>query len=55
MLLLVPERVIRFRVRTVLAIFGLAIAVWSLLHLVSIARHVLVYRTVTESSAAVTW
>ena len=43
MLLLVPERVIRFRVRTVLAIFGLAIAVWSLLHLVSIARHVLVW------------
>jgi predicted PurR-regulated permease PerM len=43
MLLSVPERVIRFRVRTILAIFGLAIAVWSLLHLVSIARHVIVW------------
>ncbi|HEX7311972.1 MAG TPA: AI-2E family transporter [Gaiellaceae bacterium] len=38
-----PERVIRFRVRTILAIFGLAIAVWSLLHLVSVAQHVLVW------------
>ena len=37
------ERVIRFRVRTILAIFGLAIAVWALLHLASIARHVLVW------------
>jgi predicted PurR-regulated permease PerM len=43
MLLSVSERVIRFRVRTILAIFGLAIAVWTLLHLVSIARHVLVW------------
>jgi predicted PurR-regulated permease PerM len=39
----VPERIIRFRVRTILAIFGLAIAVWTLLHLVSIARHVLIW------------
>jgi predicted PurR-regulated permease PerM len=39
----VTERVIRFRVRTILAIFGLAIAVWALLHLASIARHVLVW------------
>ena len=37
------ERVIRFRVRTILAIFGLAIAVWALLHIVSVARHVLVW------------
>lgn len=37
------ERVIRFRVRTVLAVFGLAIVVWALLHLVSVARHVLVW------------
>jgi predicted PurR-regulated permease PerM len=37
------ERVIRFRVRTVLAVFGLAIAVWALLHLVAVARHVLVW------------
>lgn len=37
------ERIIRFRVRTILAIFGLAIAVWTLLHLVSVARHVLVW------------
>ena len=37
------ERVIRFRVRTVLAVLGLVVAVWALLHLVSIARHVLVW------------
>jgi predicted PurR-regulated permease PerM len=43
MLPAVTERVIRFRVRTILAIFGLAIAVWAVLHLVSIARHVLVW------------
>jgi predicted PurR-regulated permease PerM len=43
MLPAVPERIIRFRVRTILAIFGLAIAVWTLLHLVSIARHVLIW------------
>jgi hypothetical protein len=39
----VPERVIRFRVRTILAIFGLAIATWALLHIVSIARQVIVW------------
>jgi predicted PurR-regulated permease PerM len=39
----VAERVIHFRVRTVLAIFGLAIAVWAVLHVVSVARHVLVW------------
>jgi predicted PurR-regulated permease PerM len=43
MLPAVTERVIRFRVHTILSIFGLAIAVWALLHLVSIARHVLVW------------
>jgi predicted PurR-regulated permease PerM len=37
------ERVIRFRIRTVLTIFALAIAVWALLHLVAVARHVLVW------------
>jgi len=39
----VAERVVSFRVRTVLAIFALAIATWALLHLVSVARHVLVW------------
>jgi len=43
MLSAVTERVIRFRVRTILAVFGLAIGVWSLLHIVSVARHVLVW------------
>ena len=43
MLSAVAERVIRFRVRTILAVFGLAIAVWALLHIVSVARHVLVW------------
>jgi len=37
------ERVIRFRVRTVLAVFALAIAVLALLRLVAVARHVLVW------------
>ncbi len=37
------ERVIRFRVRTILTIFALAITVWALLHIVSLARHVLVW------------
>ncbi len=39
----VAERVIRFRVRTILAVLGIAIAVWALLHIVSVARHVLVW------------
>jgi predicted PurR-regulated permease PerM len=43
MLSAVAERVIRFRVRTILAIFGLAIAVWALLHIVLVARQVLVW------------
>jgi predicted PurR-regulated permease PerM len=43
MLSAVAERVIRFRVRTILAVFGLAIGVWALLHVVSVARHVLVW------------
>jgi predicted PurR-regulated permease PerM len=42
-LLAVAERVVSFRVRTVLALFALAIAVWTVLHLVSVARHVLVW------------
>ena len=41
------ERVIRFRVRTVLTIFALAIAVWTVLHIVSVARHVLVWVAVS--------
>src|SRR5262245_8899770 len=39
----VAERVIRFRVRTILAIFALAIATWTVLHIASIARSVLVW------------
>ena len=41
------ERVIRFRVRTILTIFALAIAVWTVLHIVSVARHVLVWVAVS--------
>jgi predicted PurR-regulated permease PerM len=41
------DRVIRFRVRTILAVFGLAIAVWTVLHVVSVARHVLVWFAVS--------
>ena len=41
------DRVIRFRVRTILAIFGLAVAAWTVLHVVSVARHVLVWVAVS--------
>src|SRR5439155_10699253 len=37
------SRVFRFRVRTILAVFGLVIAVWAHLPVVSLARHVLVW------------
>jgi predicted PurR-regulated permease PerM len=37
------ERVVRFPVRTVLTVLGLIVAVYALLHVVVIARHVLVY------------
>jgi predicted PurR-regulated permease PerM len=37
------ERVIRFRVRTILAVLGIAIAVFALLKVVIIARHVLTW------------
>jgi predicted PurR-regulated permease PerM len=39
----VAERIVRFRVRTILSILGLVIAVWALLRIVSIARHVIVW------------
>ena len=37
------ERVIRFPVRTVLTVLGLIVAVWALLHVVVVARSVIVY------------
>jgi predicted PurR-regulated permease PerM len=37
------ERIIRIRVRTILMIFALAIATWALLHIVSIARQVIIW------------
>jgi predicted PurR-regulated permease PerM len=43
MLSAVGERVIRFPVRTVLAVLGLIIAVWIVIDVISIARHVLVW------------
>jgi len=39
----VADRIVRFRVRTILAVFGIAILVWGLLHIVSVARHVIVW------------
>jgi predicted PurR-regulated permease PerM len=39
----VTERVVSFRVRTILTILALVIAVWALLRIVSIARHVIVW------------
>jgi predicted PurR-regulated permease PerM len=43
MLCAMAERVVSFRVRTILGIFLIAIAVWTVLHVVSVARHVLVW------------
>jgi predicted PurR-regulated permease PerM len=37
------ERVVRFPVRTILTVLGLIVAVWALLHVVMVARSVLVY------------
>jgi predicted PurR-regulated permease PerM len=37
------ERVVSFRVRTILSVLGLVVAVWALLHLIATARHVVVY------------
>jgi predicted PurR-regulated permease PerM len=37
------ERVVTFRVRTILSVLGLVVVVWALLHIVSTARHVVVY------------
>jgi predicted PurR-regulated permease PerM len=39
----VIERIVRFRVRTILSILGLVIAVWALLRIISIARHIIVW------------
>ena len=37
------ERIIRFRVRTILTVLGLAVAVWALLHVITVTRQVLVW------------
>jgi predicted PurR-regulated permease PerM len=37
------ERVVRFPVRTILTVLGLIIAVWALLHVIVVARSVIVY------------
>jgi predicted PurR-regulated permease PerM len=37
------ERVVRFPVRTILAVLGLIVAVWVLLHVIVVARSVIVY------------
>jgi predicted PurR-regulated permease PerM len=39
----VTERVVRFRVRTILSVLGLIVLVWALLHVISLARHVVVW------------
>jgi Predicted permease len=39
----VAERIIRFRVRTILTVLGLVILVWGLIHVVSVARQVVVW------------
>src|SRR5438477_4705489 len=36
-----PERVVRLRLRSVLAVIGMVLAVWGLFHVVSIARQVI--------------
>jgi predicted PurR-regulated permease PerM len=37
------ERVVRFPVKTILTVLGLIVAVWALLHVIAIARSVIVY------------
>jgi len=37
------ERIVRFPVKTVLTVLGLIIVVWGLLHVIVIARSVIVY------------
>src|SRR5438445_811893 len=37
------ERVVRFPVKTVLTVLGLIVAVWALLHVIVVARSVIVY------------
>jgi predicted PurR-regulated permease PerM len=39
----IPDRAIRFPVRTVLTVLGIVIAVWSLIQVVSITRNVLTW------------
>jgi predicted PurR-regulated permease PerM len=39
----VTERIVRFRVRTILAILGLVLVVWALIRILSIARSVIVW------------
>jgi predicted PurR-regulated permease PerM len=43
MLRVMAERVIRFRVTTILTVLGLIIVVWGLLHALSAAKHVLIW------------
>jgi predicted PurR-regulated permease PerM len=43
MLFTVAERIIRFRVRTILTVLALVIVVWGLIHVVSLARQVIVW------------
>jgi predicted PurR-regulated permease PerM len=43
MLAFVVERIIRFRVRTILTVLGLVIVVWALLNVISVARQVVVW------------
>ncbi len=43
MLRVVAERIVRFRVRTILSVLGIAIVVWGLVHIVSVARHVITW------------
>jgi predicted PurR-regulated permease PerM len=43
MLARVAERIVRFRVRTILTVLGLVIVVWGLLHVVVLARQVVVW------------
>jgi predicted PurR-regulated permease PerM len=38
-----PERVVRFKLRSVAAVVALLLAVWALLHVVSVARHVVTW------------
>ena len=46
------ERVVRFPVKTILTVLGLIVALWALLHVIVIARSVIVYLLIARRLGA---